>query len=122
MPMSSRARSDLWRSIRSSVSWPSPDHCEPQVCAESTPGAAPDLRIDLVDNDPRLDLDLSWSPVVASGYHVLQSDDPSFESGVELIAAPTTETSFSYEDGGRTTPAMTFFQVRAVNVCHQEGP
>jgi hypothetical protein len=39
-----------------------------------------------------------------------------------LLANPTTATTFTLPDGARTTPALTFFQVRAVNSCHHEGP
>jgi hypothetical protein len=41
---------------------------------------------------------------------------------VELIANPTLETTLTLEDGAHTPPALVFLQVRAVNVCHQEGP
>ena len=75
-----------------------------------------------VDDGAQLDLVFDWSAVVGAGYHVLQSSDPSFGSGVELLGTTTTETSFTLEDGARTTPALTFFEVRAVNGCHQEGP
>jgi hypothetical protein len=92
--------------------------CEPHGCAEPTPGTAPDLQVGRVDND----LVLSWSPVAAAGYHVLQSAGPTFGSGVELIANPTLETTLTLEDGANTPPALVFLQVRAVNVCHQEGP
>jgi len=89
----------------------------------SISATAPELRIDLVRNEPRIDLVLSWSPVeAAAGYHVLQSVDPAFGSGVELIGNPTTETILTLDDGARTTPALTFFLVRAVNSCHHEGP
>ncbi len=96
--------------------------CEPQTCPEPTPTAAPDLRVDLAEVGSRLDLVLTWSAVEGAGYHVLQSTDPSFGSAIELIGTTTTETAFTLEDGARTTPALTFFQVRAVNSCHQEGP
>lgn len=97
--------------------------CTPHICPEPTPDAAPDLRMDLVANGPALDLVFDWSPVAAAaGYHVLQSGDPAFGSDVALIDNTTTGTSFTLDDGARTTPAVTFFQVRAVNGCHQEGP
>ena len=58
----------------------------------------------------------------AAGYHVLQSVDPSFGSAVELIGNLATGTELTLPDGARTTPELTFFQVRGVNSCHQEGP
>lgn len=70
----------------------------------------------------RLDLVFDWSAVAGAGYHVLQSVDPGFGSAVDLVGTTTTETSFTLEDGAHATPALTFFQVRAVNACHQEGP
>lgn len=53
---------------------------------------------------------------------MLQSTDPTFGSGVELIGNPTVQTTLTLADGVRTTPALTYFQVRGVNSCHQEGP
>jgi hypothetical protein len=96
--------------------------CTPHFCAEPTPSTAPDLRMNRVDDGAQLDLVLSWNAVAGAGYHVLQSVDPMFGSGVELIGNPTTETTLTLQDGARTTPALTFFQVRAVNSCHYEGP
>jgi hypothetical protein len=96
--------------------------CEPHACADPAPAASPDLRMELVDDGAQLDLVLSWSAVGGAGYHVLQSVDPRFGGGVGLIGNPTVDTSFTLQDGARTTPALTFFQVRAVNTCHHEGP
>lgn len=39
-----------------------------------------------------------------------------------LIGNPTVQTTLTLADGVRTTPALTYFQVRGVNSCHQEGP
>lgn len=96
--------------------------CEPRPCGEPKPTAAPDLRVNRVDAGARIDLAFDWSAVAGAGYHVLESADPSFGSTVELLGTTTTETSFTLEDGANTTPAVTFFEVRAVNACHQEGP
>jgi hypothetical protein len=96
--------------------------CNPKSCADPTPVTAPDLRVDLLHNDPALDLVFSWSAVAGPGYHVLQSADPTFGSDVALLGNPTTATTFTLPDGARTTPGLTFFQVRAVNSCHYEGP
>ena len=68
------------------------------------------------------DLLLSWSAAPGAGYHVLQSPDPRFLDGVQLIGNPVAATSLTLEDGAATTPGLTFFQVRAVNGCHFEGP
>lgn len=96
--------------------------CTPQPCAEPAPAAAPDLRVTLAGSGSPLDLAFSWSAVAGAGYHLLQSTDPTFGSAIELLGTTTTETSLTLQDGAATTPALTFFQVRAVNVCHQEGP
>jgi subtilisin-like proprotein convertase family protein len=96
--------------------------CTPQSCVDPTPAAAPDLRVASVDDGSQLDLALSWSAVSGSGYHVLQSGDPRFRDGVALIGNPATATSMTLQDGAQSTPPLTFFQVRAVNNCHFEGP
>ena len=96
--------------------------CTPQSCAQPTPTAAPDLRLARAGGAPPDDLVLSWSAVAGAGYHVLQSVDPTFRSAVELVGTTTTETTFTLQDGAGTTPALTSYQVRAVNSCHQEGP
>jgi hypothetical protein len=96
--------------------------CDPKTCPDPTPAAAPDLRVASVDDGAQLDLALSWSPVGGAGYHVLQSVDPRFGEGVALIGNPVAATSLTLQDGAHTTPTLTFFQVRAVNSCHFEGP
>jgi len=95
--------------------------CDPQSCAEPTPTEAPELQVALDPNGA--DLVLSWSAVAGSaGYHVLRSADATLASGVELIANPTSATPLTLTGGAQAAPALTFFQVRAVNTCHQEGP
>ncbi len=97
--------------------------CVPQTCADPAPDVAPDLTVRLTPNGAALDLELSWTPVSgAAGYHVLQSTDPALRSGVDLIGVTTSGTALTVPDGGRTTPDRTYFQARAVNSCHQEGP
>ena len=96
--------------------------CEPKSCADPTPVAAPNLQVAMVDDGTQLDLVLSWSAVAGAGYHVLQSTDPRFVNGVEFLGNPVSATTLTLQDGARTTPALTFFQVRAVNSCHFEGP
>jgi subtilisin-like proprotein convertase family protein len=97
--------------------------CEPAICPEPTPTEAPDLSVDTSVNGDQTDLVLSWDPVVdAVGYHVLQSAFAPFDTAVELIGRTTTETTLTVTDGVNTTPPLTFFQVRGVNACNQEGP
>jgi hypothetical protein len=96
--------------------------CQPIGCAQPTPTVAPSLQMEMVDDGSQLDLVLSWSAAAGAGYHVLQSADPTFGAGVKLIANPATGAPLTLQDGANTTPALTFFQVRAVNSCHFEGP
>jgi hypothetical protein len=96
--------------------------CDVQGCADPVPTASPVLQVQKVDDGSQLDLVFSWSAVAGAGYHVLQSTHPAFDTGVDLLANPATATTFTLQDGANTTPALTFFQVRAVNSCHHEGP
>jgi subtilisin-like proprotein convertase family protein len=96
--------------------------CQPIGCAQPTPTVAPNLQVTRVDDGSQLDLVLSWTAAAGAGYHVLQSTDPTFGAGVKLIANPATNAPLTLQDGAHTTPALTFFQVRAVNSCHFEGP
>jgi len=96
--------------------------CQPQGCAQPTPTTSPSLQVAKVDDGSQLDLVLAWSAAAGAGYHVLQSTDPRFGDGVALIGNPATNATFTLQDGARTTPSLTFFQVRAVNSCHFEGP
>ncbi|HEX6853245.1 MAG TPA: proprotein convertase P-domain-containing protein [Candidatus Polarisedimenticolaceae bacterium] len=96
--------------------------CDVQGCADPVPAAAPALQVQKVDDGSQLDLVFSWSAVAGAGYHVLQSTGPTFASDVTLLANPATATTFTLQDGVNTTPALTFFQVKAVNSCHHEGP
>jgi hypothetical protein len=96
--------------------------CQPQGCAQPTPTVAPNLQVAKIDDGSQLDLALSWSPAPSAGYHVLQSTDPRFGAGVVVIGNPATNAPLTLQDGAHTTPALTFFQVRAVNSCHFEGP
>jgi hypothetical protein len=96
--------------------------CTPQACAQPTPTGAPVLALTRAAGAPPSDLVLNWSAVAGAGYHVLQSTDAAFRSAVELVGTTTTQTTFTLPDGAGTSPPLVYFQVRAVNVCHQEGP
>jgi hypothetical protein len=96
--------------------------CTPQTCPQPTPTMAPDLDVARVDDGGLPDLVLTWSAVAGAGYHVLQSADPRFLTGVTLIGNPATAAPLTLEDGAAPTPGLTFYQVRAVNDCHFEGP
>lgn len=96
--------------------------CEPKSCPDPIPTGSPVLQVRKVDDGAQLDLVLSWSAAAGSGYHVLQSTGPAFDGAVDLVGNPTSATTWTIENGGNTTPAVTFFQVKAVNSCHHEGP
>ena len=96
--------------------------CSPQTCAEPTPTQAPDLEVARVDDGGQPDLVLTWSAVAGAGYHVLQSADPRFLTGVSLIGNPATAAPLTLEDAAAPTPGLSFYEVRAVNACHFEGP
>jgi subtilisin-like proprotein convertase family protein len=96
--------------------------CEQLTCPEPTPTEAPDgLIVEIPAGGGELDLAFSWNPVAASGYHLLQSADPSFAGGVELTGRTSGATALT-APVDVPTPGPTFFQVRAVNTCNQEGP
>ncbi len=95
--------------------------CTPQTCPDPTPSTAPDLRVARAANGAAEDLVLTWTAAPGAGYHVLQATDRTFRS-VDLIGTTTTATAWTIPDGVHTTPPVTFFEARAVNSCHQEGP
>jgi len=96
--------------------------CDPQICPEPTPTiAVDDLVVDVATNGS--DLDLSWGAVGGvAGYHVLQSGTAPFDVSVDLTGRTTGATAITVTDGLSLTPDLTYFQVRAVNSCNQEGP
>jgi subtilisin-like proprotein convertase family protein len=96
--------------------------CDTRVCGEPRPTEAPFLLLSKTVDGPEIDLVLDWSAVTTAGYHVLQSIAPAFDGDVDLIGRTTSRTTWTIEDGVNGTPDLTFFQVRGVNTCHQEGP
>jgi hypothetical protein len=97
--------------------------CEPVTCPEPTPTEAPELTVDTAVNGDQIDLVLSWNPIAgAAGHHLLQSGSAPFDIGVELLERTTVETTHTIPDGANSEPTLIFYQVRATNSCHQEGP
>jgi len=100
--------------------------CEVFTCSEPDPTEAPaDFLVDkTVDGgDGSVDLGFSWSGVTgAAGYHVLHSTTPTFEASVDVTGRTVGPTTLTVDDGAVITPPVSFFQVRAVNACSQEGP
>jgi subtilisin-like proprotein convertase family protein len=96
--------------------------CVGQPCTEPPPSDS--VSGVTVELDPAgTDLDFNWNAVVpAAGYHVLWSTDPSFGAGVTLGGATSGETRYTMVDGVGSTPDLTFFQLRVVNGCGEEGP
>jgi subtilisin-like proprotein convertase family protein len=99
--------------------------CEVFSCAEPVPaGSANGFHVDkTVDvGDGSVDLEFHWDGVTgAAGYHVLHSSASTFGT-VDLTGRTDGPTTLLADDGAATTPPVTFFQVRAVNACSQEGP
>lgn len=94
-----------------------PFDCEPYACPESTPtDPVENVFVDKAGTD----LSVSWDGVVgAAGYHVLSSAVPAFDGAIAVAGRTSGETNVLVDADG---PALTFFQVRAVNGCNQEGP
>jgi subtilisin-like proprotein convertase family protein len=95
--------------------------CDPLSCAEPVPGDLGDsLRVDPSGVD---DVALSWQPLAgAAQYRVWRSSAPAMSP--DLALGQTSSTSF-VEVGGQSGLApgsISFYQVRAVNVCEWEGP
>jgi len=98
--------------------------CDVQTCGEPTPTEpVGNLVVDTSVNGSETDLVLSWSAVTGvAGYHILQSPDPTFSSTVELTGRTAGATMLTAANGADTTPTVTYFQVKAINTCNQEGP
>jgi subtilisin-like proprotein convertase family protein len=98
--------------------------CQVQLCGEPTPTEeVGTFHVDKSVNGSEIDLMFSWDSVSGvAGYHVLESGDPTFSSTVELTGRTTGPTTLTAADGANSTPDLTFFQVKAVNSCSQEGP
>ena len=81
------------------------------------------LVVDRAFNGPDIDLSFSWGAVAgAAGYHLLQSTAAAFDTAVEMTGRTTAATTLDVANGANTTPPVTFFQVRGINSCNQEGP
>jgi hypothetical protein len=108
------------------VTAPTGFDCEVSACPEPTPTEGPEelvLGKSVDGGEGRVDLDFAWDGVGgAAGYHVLHSVRAQFDEVVDLTARTDGATTVSLENGAATTPAVTFFQVRAVNGCNQESP
>jgi hypothetical protein len=97
--------------------------CQPKTCPEPTPTETPgDLLLSEAVNGFEVDIVFDWSAITAAGYHVLQSTGAAFDSAVDLIGRTDAATTLTLTDGVNTTPDLTYFQVRGVNSCNQEGP
>jgi subtilisin-like proprotein convertase family protein len=100
--------------------------CDVFTCSEPDPTEAPagfhvDKTVD--GGDGSVDLEFSWSDVTGSaGYHVLHSTTPTFAAFVDVTGRTTGPTSLTVDNGAAITPPVSFFQVRAINACSQEGP
>jgi hypothetical protein len=106
----------------------SPDafECEVSPCSDPIPTESPDQLVvgkTIDEGDGSVDLVFAWDSVAGvAGYHVLQSADPRFETSVDLTGRTDGANTLTAVGAGATTPALSFFQVRAVNSCSQESP
>jgi subtilisin-like proprotein convertase family protein len=100
-----------------------PFDCDPYACPEPTPTqSANDLRVDRVGPGAS-DLMFSWSGVAgAAGYHVLASAAAEYTGAVELTGRTDGATTLTVADVVVAPGGLTFYQVRAINACNQEGP
>jgi len=70
--------------------------------------------------DANLELQLAWEAAEgAAGYRVWRSGDTSFATA--SLVASTTATAWA-EGTLADGPAITFYRIRGVNPCGQEGP
>jgi len=100
--------------------------CDVFHCPEPVPAGSPDglfLGKTVDGGDGSVDLSFSWDGVAdAAGYHLLSSPDVTFDGPVDLAGRTAAATTLNLDDGASAAPAVTFFQVRAVNSCGQESP
>ncbi|MDH3785477.1 MAG: proprotein convertase P-domain-containing protein, partial [Acidobacteriota bacterium] len=94
--------------------------CEEATCAAPPLTEAPTgLTVGRMGND----LDFSWNGVaMAAGYNLQQTADRTFGAGISVAGSTAGATTWTFTDGVSSTPALTFFQVRATNSCGVEGP
>ncbi|MDH3784137.1 MAG: proprotein convertase P-domain-containing protein [Acidobacteriota bacterium] len=93
--------------------------CSELICAEPTPSVAVD---NLTVDRSAQELQFDWSSAGAVfGYHVLHSANANFSGDVDLTGR-TNVSSLTVPGGTSRTPDLSYFQVRSVNVCHQESP
>jgi hypothetical protein len=97
--------------------------CRPAACEAPVPSEpVSGLLVDKSVNGADLDLILDWDALVsAAGYHVLQSATATFNGSAES-GRTMGATTLTIPNGANTTPSLTFFQVRGVNICDEEGP
>jgi subtilisin-like proprotein convertase family protein len=95
-----------------------PGACDAPVLSEPVTA----LLVDKSINGEDLDLVLDWGDLVsAAGYHVLQSETAAFDNPIES-GRTEGEATLTIPNGAYTTPSLTYFQVRGVNICDVEGP
>lgn len=101
-----------------SLDFDTDDLCHDAPCSEPLPGeVAPMLELERLTGS---DVRLTWEPVAdAAGYAVWRSSSPTM-SGADTVGR-TPDTTLD-EIGLPEGPRVHFYQVRAHNGCHDEGP
>ena len=97
--------------------------CHPLACGEPVPvDPVSSFQVDKQVNGADLDLVMNWDALAAvAGYRVVQSETATFD--IESESGSTAgATTLTLSDGANTAPALTFFEVRGLNSCDQEGP
>ena len=95
-----------------------PLSCTPLECEQAVPLEVPPTIS--AAKDTNLELRLEWETAErAAGYRVWRSVDASFATASLVASTTATEwTEGALTDG----PAVTFYRIRGVNACGQEGP
>ena len=103
-----------------------PFDCVPFECPEASP---PEAVTDFVvgktvdGGDGSVDLTFGWDAVSgAAGYHLLESASAQFEEVVKLTGRTDGATSLVVEESAATSTGLTYYVVRSINGCNQEGP
>jgi len=95
-----------------------PFDCNPVGCGEGVPPAVGDTL--MVHKSGVSDVQLSWSGVGTSDYHVWRSEDPALHTA-GLVGGSGGATSL-VDSGAQALPGVHYYVVRSVNSCRWESP
>ncbi|MEE4301508.1 MAG: proprotein convertase P-domain-containing protein, partial [Pseudomonadales bacterium] len=108
------------RSWRLHAETDQPFDCEPQACADETPGAIP---ASLLVTKSGADLQINWDAATnADGYNVLEDAAPQYTApAVAGTTSGATELTLSGQASGEAG-SVVYYRVRGTNTCNWEGP